>query len=129
MQTTATPLSAVYISRPLNSHSFTVCHTVSLPFSRCHGRFYISHGLTNFEWIFFPNLQLSKKTNTGSTFQCCWRTHSSMININKTSSRSSLSLNWALLFIMLVTTDMDNPLHWKLLQDLLKTAKQIHSCI
>ena len=39
-------------NRPLNSHGFTVCHTVSLPFSRSHGRFFISHGFTNFKWIF-----------------------------------------------------------------------------
>ena len=38
--------------RPLNSHGFTVCHTVSLPFSRSRGRFFISHRFTNFKWIF-----------------------------------------------------------------------------
>ena len=37
--------------RPLNSHNFIVCHTVSLPFSRSHSRFFVSHGFTNFEWI------------------------------------------------------------------------------
>ena len=42
----------LYILRPLDSHGFTVCHTVSLPFSRSHGRFFISHGFTNFKWIF-----------------------------------------------------------------------------
>ena len=38
--------------RPLSSHGFTVCHTVSLPFSWSQGRFFISHGFTNFKWIF-----------------------------------------------------------------------------
>ena len=47
-----------------------------------------------------------------------------MINENKTSSRSSLSLSWALLFIMLVTTGMDNSFQWKPPQDLLKAAKK-----
>ena len=42
----------IHIYRPLSSHGFTVCHTVSLPFSRSHGRFFISHGFTNFKWIF-----------------------------------------------------------------------------
>ena len=37
---------------PLNSHSFTSCHTVSLLFSRPHGRSFISRGFTNFKWIF-----------------------------------------------------------------------------
>ena len=50
-----------------------------------------------------------------------------MINKSKTSSHSSLSLSWALLFIMLVTTDMDNPFQWKPPQDLLKQQKKTHS--
>ena len=41
-------------SRPINSHGFTVCHTVLLPFSQSHRRFFISHDFTNFEQIFFP---------------------------------------------------------------------------
>ena len=40
------------ICRPLNSHGFTVCHTVSLTFPRSHGRLLICHGFTNFKWIF-----------------------------------------------------------------------------
>ena len=44
-------VTVVVKSRPLNSHSFTVFHTVSLSFSGSHGRFFISHGFTNFEWI------------------------------------------------------------------------------
>ena len=38
-----------------NSHGFTVCHTVSSPFSRSHSRFLFSHGFTNF----FQNSQFS----------------------------------------------------------------------
>ena len=49
--------------RPLNSHVFTVCHTVSLPFSRSRGRFFISHGF-KFWADFFPNSQFSKKKQT-----------------------------------------------------------------
>ena len=48
---------------------------------------------------------------------------SSMIKNNKTSSRSSLSLSWALLFILLVKTYIVNPFHWKPPSDLLKRAK------
>ena len=51
--------------RPLNSHGFTVSHTVSLPFSRSHGRFFISHGfkiLIGFSPK-FPFAQFPKKTN------------------------------------------------------------------
>ena len=40
-------------SRPLNSHGFTVYHTVSLLFSRSHSSFFISHSFTNFQWVFF----------------------------------------------------------------------------
>ena len=58
------------IHRPLNSHGFTACRTVSLPFSGPHGRFFISHGYTIFERIFFPNSQFSKKINKSSTSQC-----------------------------------------------------------
>ena len=39
-------------NRPLNSHGFTVSHTVSLPFSQSHSSFLISHSFTKFEWIF-----------------------------------------------------------------------------
>ena len=38
--------------RPLSSHGFTMCHTVSLPFSRSHGSFLIFHGFTNLKRIF-----------------------------------------------------------------------------
>ena len=51
--------------RPLNSHSFTLCHTVSLPFSQSHG---ISHGFTNFKRIFLSNSQFPKKTNQATKY-------------------------------------------------------------
>ena len=51
----------IFMSRPLNSHSFTVCHTVLLPFSRSHGRFFISHDFTNFERIFSQAQSFLKK--------------------------------------------------------------------
>ena len=104
------------------------CVTQFQCLSHGHGRFFISHGFTNFEWIFSPNSQFSLKMNTGNTFQC-WKMHSSMISKNKTSSCSSLSWSWALLFIILVTAGIDNPFQWKPPQDLLKTAKKIHSRI
>ena len=47
-----------------------------------------------------------------------------MINKNKTSSHSSLSLSWAQLFIMLVKTHIDNLFQWKPPLDLLKIAKK-----
>ena len=47
--------------RPLNSDGFTVCHTVSLPLSRSHGRFFISHGFTNFKWIFSQTRSFVRK--------------------------------------------------------------------
>ena len=48
---------------------------------------------------------------------------SSMITKNKTNIRSSLSLSWALLFIMLVKTHKTHigvPFQWKTLSDLKK---------
>ena len=53
------------------SQGFTALLTVS----RSHGRFLISHGFTNFKWIFSKTHSFLKKTNTGGTFQYCWRTH------------------------------------------------------
>ena len=49
---------------------------------------------------------------------------SSMINKNKASSRNSLSLNWALLFIVLVKTDTNNLFQWKPSSELLKKVKK-----
>ena len=48
---------------------------------------------------------------------------SSMINKNKTSIRSFLSLSWALLVIMLVKTHIGVPFQWKTQSYLVKTAK------
>ena len=85
------------------------CHTVLLPFSQSQGRFFISHDFTNFEQSF---------SNVAE--ECI----SSMINKNNASSRSSLSLSWAFLFIMLVKTHIDNSFQWKSPSDLLKIAKK-----
>ena len=87
--------------RPFNSHGFTMCRTVSLPFSRSHGRFFISYGFTNFEQIFFPNSRFSRKQTQAAYSNANKERISSMTNKNKKSIRSSLSLSWALLFIML----------------------------
>ena len=85
-------------NRPLNSHGFTVCHTVSLPFSRSHGRFFISHGFTNFKWIFSQthnflrkqtrqhNLLSKKYCSLSSTYK---KIHNSVIFDSETSTRSS----------------------------------------
>ena len=43
---------------------------------------------------------------------------SGMIDKNKTSIRSSLSLSWALLFIMLVKTHIGVPFQWKIQSDM-----------
>ena len=50
-----------HLYRLLNSHNFTVYHTVSLPFSRSNGRFFISYGFTNFERFLFSNSQFYKR--------------------------------------------------------------------
>ena len=112
--------------RPLNFHGFTVRHTVSLPFSRSHGRFFISHGFTNFEQIFSQKTHSFLKTQAAHS-NAAKELISSIINNNKASSRNSLSLSWALLFIVLFKTHIDNPLQWKPASDLLKIAKKIHS--
>ena len=74
--------------RPLNSHGFTVRHTLSLPFSQSHSRLVISHGFTIFEWVFSRAQSFLKKqahaAHSNATEECI----SSMINKNKTSSRS-----------------------------------------
>ena len=110
--------------RPLNSHSFTVCHTISLPFSQSHSRFFISHSFTNFEQIFSQTYSFLKKRTQAAHFNVNKEHISSMINKNKTSIHSSLSLSWALLFIMLVKTHIGVPLQWKTPSDLLKIAKK-----
>ena len=110
--------------RPLNSHGFTVCDTVSLPLSRSHGRFFISHGFTEFEWILSQKSHTFPKKQTQAPYSnSAEELISSMIKNNKTSSRSFLSLSWALLFILLVKIYIVNLFHWKPPSDLLKRAK------
>ena len=50
-----------FYNRPLNSHDFSVCHTVSLSFSWSHGRFFVSHGCTNFKGIFSETYYFLRK--------------------------------------------------------------------
>ena len=40
---------------------FIVSHTVSLPSLQSHGRFFISHGFTNFKWIFSQTRNFLRK--------------------------------------------------------------------
>ena len=105
------------------SHGFTLSHTSSLPFSQSYGRFFISHAFKNFEQIFSQIHSFLKKQTQGVHSNVNKEHISSMINKNKTSIWSSLSLSWALLFIMLVKTHIDVPFQWKTSSDLLKTAK------
>ena len=83
---------------PLNSHGFTVCHTVSLPFSRSHGRFFISHGFANFKWIFSQTHNfLRKQTRQHNPLSekycnivfCIQKKNNSVIFDSETSTRSS----------------------------------------
>ena len=76
--------------RPLNSHSFTLCHTVSLPFSRSRRRFFISCGFTNIKQI-FSQLTVFLKSKHKQHIPMLLKTYPSLINKNKISSRSSLS--------------------------------------
>ena len=116
------------VCRPLNSHGFTVCHTFSVPFSRSHGRFFIYHGFANFEQIFSHTHSFLKKNKTkkqAAHSNDAEERISRTINKNKTSSRSSLYLNWKLLLITLVKTHIDNPFSWNPPSDLLKIMKKI----
>ena len=79
--------------RPLNSHGLAVCHTVSLYFSWSHGRFFISHGFTNFKRIFSQAHGFLKKQTQVAHSNANKERISSLINKNKTSIRSSLSLS------------------------------------
>ena len=102
--------------RPLNPLGFTVCHTVSVSFSRSHSRFFISHGFTNRERIFsqthsFLKKKTTKKTTTNKQTQTAHSNDteeriSRMINKKKTST---LYLSWKLLFIKLVKTHIETP--------------------
>ena len=97
-------------------------HTVSLPFSRSHGSFFISHGFTNFAWI-FPNTQFLWKQAQAVHSNAAEGHISSMINKNKADNCNSPSLSWALLFIILVKTILithfnvnNHQTSWKLLK-------------
>ena len=68
------------VGRPLNSHGFTVCHTVSLSFSRSQGKFFISHGFTNFERIFSQAHSFLKKQTQAAHSNANKGRISSMIN-------------------------------------------------
>ena len=96
-------------SSPLNSHDFTVCHTISLPFSRSHGGFFISHGFANFKRIFSQTHSFLRKQTKAAHSNAAEERISSMINKNKRSSRRSLSLSWALLLIVFVKAHIDSP--------------------
>ena len=71
------------IHRPLNSHGFTVCHTISLPSSRSHNGFLISHGFTNFERIFSQTHSFIKKQTQAAHSDDNKERISSMINKKK----------------------------------------------
>ena len=63
----------LHFFRPLNSHGFTVCHTISLPLSRSYGRLFVSQALTNFKWIFSKNhgfLRKQSKTAQSPVKKC-----------------------------------------------------------
>ena len=112
--------------RPLNSHGFTMCHKVSLPFSQSHGRFLISHGFTNSEQIFSQTQNFLRKQTQAAHSNAAEQRIFNMITKNKTNSRSSLSLSWARFFIMLVKTHIiDKPFQQKPPSDLLKIAKEL----
>ena len=85
--------AALIDHRPLNSHGFTLCHAVSLPFSQSHNSFFTSHSFTNFEWIFSQTHSFLKKQTQAAHSNVNKECISSMVNKNKTSICSSLSLN------------------------------------
>ena len=87
-----------FVFRPLNSHGFIVCHKVSLPSSQSHGRFFISHGFTNFKSIFSRTHNfLRKKTRQHNSLSknivalsfTYKRINNSVIFDSETSTRSS----------------------------------------
>ena len=98
-------------------------HTISLPFSWSHGRFFISHGFTNFGQIFSQTHSFLKK-QTQAAYSTAAEEHiSSIINKNKTSSCSSLSFELGNI-VHYVSEDTYNPFQWKPPQDLQKIAKK-----
>ena len=99
------------------SHGFTAFLTVS--------RYLHFSGFTNFERILSQTYSFLKKQTQAAHFNVNKERISSMINKNKTSIRSSLSLSWVLLFIMLVKTHIGVPFQWKTPSELLKIAKRL----
>ena len=81
------------------SHGFTA-------FSLSHGSFFISHGFTIFERNFSQTRSFLRNETQAAYSNAAGERIYSMINKNKTGSRSSLYLSWALLFIVLVKTHM-----------------------
>ena len=85
------------LSRPLSSHGFTVCHMISLPFLRSHGRFFISPGFSNFKWIFsqthnflrIPTRQHNPLSKKYSIVLYIQKINNSVTFHSETSSRSS----------------------------------------
>ena len=111
------------MDRPLNSHGFILCHTVSLPSSRSHGGFFIFHAFTNFERIFSQTHSFLKKQTQTAHSNANKERISSMINKESKYSQFS-TLSWALLFIMLVKAHIGAPFQWKTQSDLLKIGKK-----
>ena len=84
----------------------------------------VSRCFTNFEWIFSQKHSFLRKQTKAAHSSGAKERIYSMINKNKTSSRDSLSLSWALLLIVLVKTHIDNPFQWEPPSDLLKKVKK-----
>ena len=100
-----------------------MCHTVWLQFSRSHDSVFISHGFTNFKRTFFQTHSFLRKQTQAAHSDAAEERISNMIKKNKTNSRSSLSLSWALLFIVLEKTYIDVPFQWKTPSELMKMRK------
>ena len=116
---------------------FTVHKTQTSQLSRFH---IVSHGFTAFlkvsRWLlhfsrfykfwvdFFQTHSFLRKQTKAAHSNAAEERISRMINKNKTSRHSSLSLNWALLFIVLVKTHTENPFQWKPPSESLKKVKK-----
>ena len=75
-----------------------------MSFSLYHGSFFISHGFKNFDRTFSQTHSFLRNETQAAHSNTAGRRIYSMINKNKTGSRSSLYLSWALLFTALVKT-------------------------
>ena len=78
--------------RLINSHGFTVCHMVVLPFSWSHGMFFISQGFINFEWIFSQTHSFIKKQTQAAHSNAAEERISSMISKKKKNKQSQFSI-------------------------------------